>query len=265
VRDDYLDRLGIDPAGRPLDRGLLRELQVAHLIAVPFENLHVFHRRGVDTAVTSSVAKILDHRGGWCFELNGAFGWLLRDLGYDATYVACRVHGDDGWGPEFDHCALVVRIDGDPWFVDVGFGDACMVPVPLVAGDHDGVPRPVRVRTDGTAVVLAELGSDGLWADRLHIDPAPRTMDEFEPRSTYLQTEPGLMWTEKPFATRATAADGSRVTLRNGVLRVRTGAEEPVDVTVDEADWSRLLRDHLGITDDHRRDTVRDVSESVRQ
>jgi len=249
VRADYLRRIGIHVAGRPADLDLLRDLQVAHVIAVPFENLDVFHRRGVDTHLASSAAKIVDSRGGWCFELNGAFGWLLRELGYDVAYVSCRVHGDDGWGPALDHCALVVRLDGDPWFVDVGFGDACMVPVPLRSGDHRGVPRPVQVRADDGGFVLAERGVDGEWADQLHIDPVPRTMDEFTPRSTYLQTEPGLMWTEKPFATRATAPDGSRVTLRNGVLRIREGAGEFVDTPVDPAEWSSLLRDHVGIDD----------------
>jgi N-hydroxyarylamine O-acetyltransferase len=230
VRGGYLELLGIDVAGRPADLGLLHELQVAHLIAVPFDNLDVFHGRGADTDVASSVAKIVERRrGGWCFELNGALGWLLRELGYDVTYVSCRVHLDSGWGPELDHCALVVRVHGEPWFVDVGFGDACMVPVPLAAGDHHGVPRPVRLRARGTRFVLAERGLDGEWSDRLDIDPTPRTMDEFEARSTYLQTEPGLFWTEQPFTTRATAADGSRVTTRNGITRVRAGAGEFVD------------------------------------
>jgi N-hydroxyarylamine O-acetyltransferase len=212
----------------------------------------VFHRRGVDTAAVSSISKIIGGRGGWCFELNGAFGWLLRELGYDVTYVSCRVHGDlpdGGWGPEFDHCALVVRVDGEPWFVDVGFGDACMMPVPLREGDSVGVPWPVRMCLDDTSIVLAVRGIDGAWHDQLHIDPVPRTMDEFTPRSTYLQTEPGLAWSEKPFATRATAPDGSRVTLRNGVLRIREGAGEFVDTPVEPSEWSNLLRDHLGIDD----------------
>ena len=149
MRDGYLDLLGVDVAGRPADLELLRELQVAHLIAVPFDNLDVFHRRGADTDVAGSVAKIVERRrGGWCFELNGAFGWLLRELGFEVTYVSCRVHLDSGWGPELDHCAVVVRLDGEPWFVDVGFGDACMVPVPLAAGEHRRRPAPgARART----------------------------------------------------------------------------------------------------------------------
>ena len=70
------------------------------------------------------------------------------------------------------------------------------------------------------------------------------------PRSDYLQTEPGLAWTEKPFATRATATDGSRVTLRKGVLRVREGGGEFVDRQVDDAvEWAELLLQHFGLHD----------------
>jgi N-hydroxyarylamine O-acetyltransferase len=251
----YLARIGIDARGRTRDLALVSELQLAHLTTVPFENLDVFHRRGVSTDPAISTAKIVGRRrGGWCFELNGAFAWLLRALGFDAVNVSCRVCDDGTWGPDLDHCAVVVTIDGEPWFVDVGFGDCCMVPVPLRPGEHAGVPRAVELRAHGDRFVLAERFGDE-WRDQLDIDPTPRTMDEFTPRSTFLQTEPGLMWTEKPFATRAVAADGSRVTLRHGVLRQRAGIAEPVDVDVHvgDANWRALLHEHFGLVDTPRR------------
>ena len=120
----YLKRISVDVAGRTPTLELLAELQMAHLLAVPFENLDVFHRRRVTTDVEHSLGKIIERgRGGWCFELNGAFGWLLAELGYRVDYVSCRVNGPDVWGPPLDHCALVVHLDDRCWFVDVGFGD----------------------------------------------------------------------------------------------------------------------------------------------
>ena len=66
----------------------------AHLVTVPFENLDVYHRRGVSTDVVASYAKVVEaRRGGWCFELNGLFGWLLGRLGYDVDRVSCQVWG----------------------------------------------------------------------------------------------------------------------------------------------------------------------------
>jgi N-hydroxyarylamine O-acetyltransferase len=250
VLEKYLARLGVGVAGRQPGETLLAELQLAHLIAVPFENLDVFHRRGVRTGIDWSLPKIVERsRGGWCFEVNGAFGWLLRQVGFEVDYVSCRVLNDDGWGPEFDHCALVVRIDGQQWFVDVGFGDCCMCPIPLVNGEHDGIPRPVRCRIGPEGFVITERMLDGTWEDQLSGSFTPVTLDAFTPRCDYLQTTPGLSWSEKVFATRATAAEGSRITLRAEVLRTRVGVGEFVEQPVAPDEWSGLLNEHFGLVD----------------
>ena len=247
----YLDRIGLDriafaAAGRPPDLDLLADLQAAHLVAVPFENLDVYRRRGVRTDLAWSLPKIVEgRRGGWCFELNGAFGWLLSELGYSVDSVSCRVFGADGWGPALDHCALVVHLDGERWLVDVGFGDCCMVPVRIVDGEQPAVPRRVRFHVDDDSFVLSELGLDGTWFDSLHGSFEPRRLDDFTPRSDFLQTEPGLAWTEKPFATRATASDGSRVTLRHGLLRLRHGCGPFVDRPVSDDEFPAMLLEHF--------------------
>jgi N-hydroxyarylamine O-acetyltransferase len=247
----YLDRLGLSSVPSPsLD--LLAELQAAHLVEVPFENLDVYHGRGASTDVGESLDKIVRRgRGGWCFQVNGAFGWLLDRVGFDVVYVSCRVHDDDGWGPANDHCALVVHIDRTRYFVDVGFGDCCMLPIPLVDGDHAGVPRAVRCAAEGNDVVISECSLAGVWEPQLRVALVPVEMSAFDDRSTYLQTEPGLSWSTKAFATRATDVDGSRITLRDGLLRRRSGAGGFVDEEVGLGDWSRLLEENFGIVDTH--------------
>ena len=251
IQSKYLQRLGLQADGDRSSPALLAELQTAHLIAVAFENLDVFHRRGVTTDVRRSLSKIVERgRGGWCFELNGAFGWLLTAIGFNVDYVSCRVFDGQQWGPPLDHCALVVHVDAaQRLFVDVGFGDCCMIPIPLVTGDHHGIPRPVRCRVDGDGFVVAECFPDGSWVDQLSgsFDPVP--LEAFTSRSDFLQTEPGLSWTAKPFATRATAGDGSRITLRPGVLRRRRGGGQFADTSVDPDAWSALLAEHFGLDD----------------
>ena len=244
----YLERIGVAPSERPPNESALRDLQLAHLLTVPFENLDVFHRRGVTTDLAWSLPKIVERRrGGWCFELNGAFGWLLDELGYEVDYVSCQVFGDDGWGPALDHCALVVHLDGVRWFVDVGFGDCCMVPVRMEEGEHDAVPRRVRFALDDESFRLSELTLDGTWRDSLQGTFQPRQLVDFTPRSEFLQTEPGLAWTTRPFATRATAPDGSRLILRHNVLRVREGCGDFVDTPVDEGQFDALLSEHFAL------------------
>lgn len=75
------------------------------------------------------------------------------------------------------------------------------------------------------------------------------TLADFTPRSDQLRTEPGLAWTEKPFATRATDTLGSRVTLRPGVLRVREGAGVFGDHPIIADEWGGLLHTHSHILD----------------
>lgn len=50
---------------------------------------------------------VQQRRGGFCYELNGAFRALLRSLGFRVTLLSARVARDqDGEGPEFDHLTL---------------------------------------------------------------------------------------------------------------------------------------------------------------
>ena len=56
--DRYLKRIGYTGVGAPTIN-TLRKLQLGHLINVPFENLDVFHRRGVRVDVNWSFQKIV--------------------------------------------------------------------------------------------------------------------------------------------------------------------------------------------------------------
>lgn len=245
--------------GEP-DVGLLAELQLAHLMHVPFENLHAFHRRGVRTDIEWSYPKIVDEgRGGWCFELNGCFGELLRGLGFAVDYVSCQVWESEPaqWGPPNDHLALIVHLAEQRWFVDVGFGDCCIHPLLMVAGETEAVPRRARIDVQEHGFTLTELmpGADGVavWEPQLRVRFEPQQLEVFDRRSTYLQTEPGLSWTERAFATRALDADGSRVTLRMDVLRQRDGTGEYCDSPVAPDEWSDVLLRHFALVDSNIR------------
>ena len=60
-------------------------------------------------------------RGGFCFERNGAFALLLRDIGLDLEVLAARMLTDDGARPPANHRTALVRFDR-PSLVDVGMG-----------------------------------------------------------------------------------------------------------------------------------------------
>ncbi|MFD6327197.1 arylamine N-acetyltransferase, partial [Streptomyces sp. NPDC058442] len=128
--DAYLRRLGVERPARPT-ADALRELHLRHLRAVPFENLSVHLGEEIVLDGKRLLDKVVSgRRGGFCYELNGAFGTLLTALGYEVVLLAARVYGDGGrLGIPYDHLALRVRTpDGDDLLADVGFGAHFLLP-----------------------------------------------------------------------------------------------------------------------------------------
>lgn len=100
----YLDRLGLSDADiaavRRHDRAALAGLVVAHVAAIPFENLRVMRGEVIRTDALGAVRRIVDGRaGGVCYELNGALAWLLTELGVATRLWAARVRQDDPGEP----------------------------------------------------------------------------------------------------------------------------------------------------------------------
>ena len=61
--------------------------------------------------------------GGWCFQLNGLFHWLLAELGFKVVMTGTSSRTAEGeWRSPKDHMALIARIEGKDYLVDVGYG-----------------------------------------------------------------------------------------------------------------------------------------------
>ena len=142
--EEYLARIGRESPARPGDDEL-RDLHVAHLLTVPFENVSIHLGEAIVLEPEALVAKVVRRRrGGFCYELNGAFAYLLSGLGYEVDLLAARSHGAGGLGVPYDH--LVLRVG--PWLVDVGYGRHSLYPVRWDVPDEQNDPGGVfRVAT----------------------------------------------------------------------------------------------------------------------
>lgn len=241
----YLARIGID---EPVDVTLddLERLQRAHLTHVPFENLDIFHRRGVSTDTDRSTEKIVVRgRGGWCYELNGAFGNLLAELGFEVRWLGARVLPATHTAP--DHLALQVTLDR-LYLVDVGFGDSFIRPLPLDSEDrHDGGNGHYLFAFEDDLTTLCSVEEEGMQM-QYEFGSAAHTAADFEWSSNRLQTEEGLQWTQSPFATRLLDGGPDRVTLVADRIKFRRdGAwiEQPI-ASGDE--WDELLDQWFSMT-----------------
>ena len=257
----YLDRID---AGRPrsADGAALRALHQAHLLAVPFENLSIHLGEPVSLGDGDLLGKIVTRRrGGFCYELNGAFALLLGALGFDVRLLAARVFGNGRCGPPFDHLALLVHTaDGDgPWLADVGFGNLSQYPLRFAErGEQDdpgGSFRLADVSAGGGADGGAGEADGGAGADDIdvvkdglpqyRIERRERSLADFGPTCWWQQTSPDSHFTRSTVCSRLTA-DG-RVSLSGRTLirttnGIRAEEELPADAAVLAA-----YRAHFGI------------------
>ncbi len=190
--DRYRDRLGV-PGPLPADVTTLRTLHAAHLRTVPFENASVMFGERVELDTDAFVHKLgVLRRGGFCYELNGAFAVLLRSIGFAVDLIEARGHEEAGrLGPRFDHLALRVTLDA-PWLVDVGFGYSFIEPLRLEVGPEqtDPVGAFRLVEAPDGEFDLEWRHRDGRWVPHYRLDPTSRDLDEFAGTCRYHQTSP---------------------------------------------------------------------------
>lgn len=257
--DAYLSRISIDPAtvDEP-DLETLEELQRAHVTSVPFENLSIVgdpygewagERVVLDTSWLYE--KIVDRgRGGYCFELNGLFHWLLDELGYDVDRVAARVTSDDGTArPPANHHANVVELDRR-YVVEVGTGVPMLrQPLPLDGSsriDEVGVEWRVAESDRPDETYCTEYRrSGGEWSTRYVFSDVPRALWYFTATNDYLQSAPESGFTDGPMVAIATA-DGHRK-LSAETLTAYVGGDER-EHRVTEAEWHAVLEREFGLS-----------------
>jgi N-hydroxyarylamine O-acetyltransferase len=229
--DAYLDRLGVEwPAAA--DLATLRHLQERHVATVAFENLSVHLGEPVELAEEALFAKIVERRrGGFCYELNGLFAALLRELGYDASLHAAQVFRPDGsLGPPLDHAAIVVELD-EPWLVDVGFGRFARYPLRLSGVDAQADP-------EGDFLVLdAPYGDVDVLMNgkpQYRMERRARPLPDFVPMAWWQSTSPQSHFTQSLTCSRPTSQ--GRVTL-SGAKLIETvdGVRHEVLLTGDDA------------------------------
>jgi len=255
----YLARLDVDPdRARAGDLDALAALQRAHVTTVPFETLAITgdphgarDGDGVSLDLGDLYAKIVDReRGGFCFELNGLFGWLLDELGYDPSIRAARVVGEDGAGPPANHRTHVVELGGREYVVDVGMGVPTMrCPTPLdgePTEDEAGVRWRVVAsdRPDADYATQYRTPRDDDWQIRYVFRDVPREPWYFEPTCEYLATAPESPFTGDPVATIATPEGHAK--LDPETLTRYAGAEKREEAVPREA-WLDALEREFGV------------------
>ena len=242
----YLARVGYNgPTSPTLET--LRAIHYAHLLTVPFENLDIGLGRKIALDEDSFIRKIAERRrGGFCYELNGAFAALLQALGFRVTRLSARVaRSDGGESPEFDHLALRVELD-ETWLADVGFGESFLEPLRIKPGveqmDRAGTFRTVD---RDQRLLVEKKQADGSWKGQYSFTFQSRQLEEFAGMCEYHQRSPQSQFTQSKICSRATPQ--GRITLAGMKLIVTSNGERQERLLKSEEEWRDTLRERFDI------------------
>ncbi len=246
---NYLDRLQFSSAPSSDALGLAK-LQERHLLTVPFENLDIVNGVPIVLDEESILQKVVSRkRGGFCYELNAAFAWLLTELGFKVTLQEARVANEQGeFGIPFDHLALRVDLDR-PYLVDVGFGRGNLCPLAWNNRDEVRERGGVFCLSDGEEddLVLKTLDRKTMEFTALYrVNKEPHLLEDFAGACSYHQSSSDSVFTQGLLCSMA-APDG-RITIRGNVLTLtRNGRTEARELPNDE-DVARELKRYFGIS-----------------
>lgn len=244
----YLERINYNGPLVPTAQSL-RELQMAHLLAVPFENLSIHWEEPIVLADDALFEKVVERRrGGFCFELNGLFAALLRDLGFEVVMLSARVaRGEGSYTSEFDHMTLMVSL-AERWLVDVGFGDTFREPLRL---DDRSVQvqngRAYLIAPDDDYLILSERQHGDEWQAQYRFNLQPYQYPDYVERCHYHQTSPESHFRQRRICTRATPK--GRLTLSElRFITTTLSGERQERLLPNEEEYGKMLAKHFGIT-----------------
>lgn len=243
----YLSRINYRDSTHPSVE-TLRNLQRAHLLTVPFENLSIHLGEPIILDEDLLFDKIVRRRrGGYCFELNGLFHRLLHELGFQVSLLNSFIpHTQGGCGMQYDHPILLVELE-ERWIVDVGFGDAYLLPLKLDETSEQtgiGVQYRLSANGDGRWNSYKSLES-GEWELNYAFNLRPCHLSDFTEACRYYETSPDSSFTRKRMCTMA-SPDG-HITLSEEHLAItRNKVVEEIPLN-GEGDFVRKLDQYFGI------------------
>lgn len=239
----YIERINYSGSTNP-SYEVLKKLQKAHLFTVPFENLDIHLGAPIVLEPAKMYHKIvINNRGGFCYELNGLFYKLLVELGFKARIISGRtLNKTTGeYGREFDHLAILVKLHGNEYLSDVGFGEFTLHPLKMETGTIQSDPMgDFVIDTLETNYYRVSKRADGQWLPEYIFTDRERKLTEFGEMCHYQQTSPQSHFTQKRLITMAN--EKGRITITGNHLKItQDKITEEVAIESEEKFNSYLL------------------------
>lgn len=210
----YLHRIGYSGSQEPV-LTTLQALQKAHLTNVPYENLDLLYRRPCSLSTSMMYDKIVNQRrGGYCFELNGMFTWLLREMGFEVSeYFGRWLLGESLAVPKRRHRILRVDLPEGHFVADVGVGRVCPLTPLLLEADtvqeREGVNY--RIVTDAVHDWIVQVEVAGKYENFYSFSEDPQQAIDFTYPHYYCATHPDSPFIAKTMVHMTTAVGRNSV------------------------------------------------------
>ncbi|KAK9709661.1 hypothetical protein K7432_008883 [Basidiobolus ranarum] len=269
----YFERIGFKSDGIPEPTlETLQKLHYLHLHSIPFENLALHYGTKKEILIDSESIfnkLVVQKRGGYCFEQNGLFSKVLKELGYNfytgMASVASEVDGKFRYLGR-SHMVSIVKYEEQLYLADVGFGSAglsAILPlkedISFSAIDNQEFRFKRTTHPTGSHLDWSSTGfllesryltpTETEWKPAYYFTLTEFTYDDYELSNYYTSTNPGVIFRQHVMVTMPTL-DG-RVTLFDRSLKIRN-QEGIATKTILENDEEVMLalKEHFGIVID---------------
>jgi N-hydroxyarylamine O-acetyltransferase len=243
----YLQRINYIGEIRP-SLQVLSKLQKAHLLHIPFENLDIIAKIPIELIIEKLYNKIvLNNHGGFCYELNGLFFELLKKIGFEVKMVSARVYNKNkGYGAEFDHMAIIVRIKKVEYLTDVGFGEFAFTPIKIemntVQEDRQG---KFKIEKYDENYFLVSKHDTDKWIPEYIFSSQSRELKEYVGMCNYHQTSPDSHFTWKRICSLPT--EKGRITITGNTLKITSQGKHTEKHIESEMELKRYLQEFYNI------------------
>lgn len=247
-KKEYLQRIGIEKTDLEPNLENLKLLQKKHLLHVPFENLDIHWKRRIILDTNKFFSKIIaEKRGGFCYELNGLFNELLNKIGFQSKIISARVSfGGGKFGAEYDHLAIVSKIEDEEFLVDVGFGDFTAEPLKFILDieqtDDNGIFL-IRKQTDEYFEVIKKDNEN--WQSEYIFKDLARDLTEFTAMCNFHQTSPESHFTRGKVCS-IMLENGRKTLTDKKFIETKNGVKAESEVNSDE-EFNQILEREFGI------------------
>ncbi|MDW7658940.1 MAG: arylamine N-acetyltransferase [Bacillota bacterium] len=189
---------------------------------------------------------VKNNRGGYCFEMNGLFSIILKQLGFKVTDLLARVIRDGAELTAKTHQVLLVEIGDVKYLADVGFGNKGIT-APIIFKENIEQMQFTQIYR----IVNSKYGYSLQCKDDIdYLSLYTFTIEEclpvdYDMSNFYSYANPKSIFRSMKFITKPTLE--GRLTMTGNQMKILHNGQETVTVLSSDKEYIECLHKYFGI------------------